>query len=49
MFSDGFASLLRRTQSRYYRYAKELLELFGTANPQHQPSTERIAELIAAD
>jgi 5,5'-dehydrodivanillate O-demethylase len=49
MFSDGFASLFRRTQSRYYRYAKELLELFGTANPAHQPDNERIAELVAAD
>ena len=49
MFSDGFASIFGRMQSRYYRYAKELLELFGTANPQPQPSTQRIAELVAAD
>ena len=34
MFSDGFASLFRRTQSRYYPYATELLELFKSANPQ---------------
>jgi hypothetical protein len=34
MFSDGFASLFRRTQSRYYPYAAELLELFATANPR---------------
>jgi len=34
MFSDGFASLFRRTQSRYYPYATELLELFATANPR---------------
>jgi 5,5'-dehydrodivanillate O-demethylase len=34
MFSDGFASLFRRTQSRYYPYADELLEVFKTANPE---------------
>jgi 5,5'-dehydrodivanillate O-demethylase len=34
MFSDGFASLFRRTQTRYYPYAAELLELFKTANPE---------------
>jgi 5,5'-dehydrodivanillate O-demethylase len=39
MFSDGFASLFRRTQSRYYPYAGELLELFAAANP-------RAAELV---
>jgi 5,5'-dehydrodivanillate O-demethylase len=49
MFSDGFASLFRRTQSRYYPYADELLELFGTVVPKHQPSSERIAELVGAD
>ena len=36
MFSDGFASIFARMQSRYYRYAKELLELFATANPQKE-------------
>ena len=49
MFSDGFASLFKRTQSRYYPYAQELLKLFGAANPAHQPTSERIAELVAAD
>jgi len=50
MFSDGFASIFRRMQSRYYRYADELLELFGSANPTHEePSTQHIAELVAAD
>jgi 5,5'-dehydrodivanillate O-demethylase len=34
MFSDGFASLFCRTQSRYYPYADELLELFASANPR---------------
>ena len=33
MFSDGFASLFRRTQSRYYPHADALLEVFKTANP----------------
>jgi 5,5'-dehydrodivanillate O-demethylase oxygenase subunit len=33
MFSDGFASLFRRMQSRHYPYASELLELFATATP----------------
>jgi 5,5'-dehydrodivanillate O-demethylase len=34
MFSDGFASIFRRTHSRYYRYADEILELFASANPR---------------
>jgi 5,5'-dehydrodivanillate O-demethylase len=34
MFDDGFASLFRRTQSRYYPYADELLALFAAANPK---------------
>ena len=32
MFSDGFASLFRRMQTRYYPYAPELMELFASAN-----------------
>jgi 5,5'-dehydrodivanillate O-demethylase len=39
MFSDGFASLFGRTQSRYYPYAADLLDVFKTANPQ--PATGR--------
>jgi 5,5'-dehydrodivanillate O-demethylase len=34
MFSDGFASHYNRTQSRYYRYTPELLDLFAKAAPQ---------------
>jgi hypothetical protein len=33
MFSDGFASIFRRLQTRHYPYATELLELFASANP----------------
>jgi 5,5'-dehydrodivanillate O-demethylase len=33
MFSDGFASIFRRLQTRHYPYAAELLELFASANP----------------
>ncbi len=33
MFSDGFASLVKRTQVRHYPYVDELLDVFKTANP----------------
>jgi len=47
MFSDGFASLFRRLQSRYYPYAEELLELFATANPSCHPERSRGTAAIA--
>jgi 5,5'-dehydrodivanillate O-demethylase len=39
MFSDGFASIFGRMQSRYYPYAEELCALFGTA-------PKRVPELV---
>jgi 5,5'-dehydrodivanillate O-demethylase len=33
MFSDGFASIFRRLQTRHYPYSAELLDLFANANP----------------
>ncbi len=32
MFSDGFASMYRRMQARYYPYADELMELFAASS-----------------
>ncbi len=34
MFSDGFASMYRRMQARYYPYSNELMELFASAKPE---------------
>ena len=43
MFSDGFASLVRRMQVRYYPYVDELLDVFATANPK-----PAVKELVSA-
>jgi 5,5'-dehydrodivanillate O-demethylase len=45
MYSDGFASLVKRFQVRYYPYLDELLDVFKNANPE---SSEPSKELVGA-